>query len=97
MGHLTHRGERAHGRRAGGYSGLVSNPSTGAVIVFCLFAFLFFGVLLTGAAILDRRRVKEVHDAIPERSEGAHEVPHVEVHRAYELEQDEDERHRHAG
>jgi hypothetical protein len=49
----------------------MSNPSMSATLVFALFAFGFIGVMLAGAFILDRRRVKDVHEAIPERSEGA--------------------------
>ncbi|MCL2543270.1 MAG: hypothetical protein FWE71_12550 [Nocardioidaceae bacterium] len=50
--------------------------STAWIIVFAVFALVFIGVLLLLAAILDRRRVKDVHDHIPERSEGAFEHPH---------------------
>jgi hypothetical protein len=42
-----------------------------ATLVFAIFAFGFIGLMLVGAFILDRRRVKDVHEAIPERSEGA--------------------------
>ena len=53
----------------------MSSPSTAATIIFAVFAFGFIGVLLAGAFILDKRRVKDVHEAIPERSEGAFDQP----------------------
>jgi len=61
----------------------MSNHSTIAIIVFVIFAFLFIGVLLTMSFVLDRRRVKDVHAFIPERSEGAfdHENPKSRMER----------------
>lgn len=53
----------------------MSSPSTAATILFAVFAFGFIGVLLAGAFIIDKRRVKDVHEAIPERSEGAFDHP----------------------
>ncbi|GAB4010195.1 hypothetical protein [Nocardioides ultimimeridianus] len=59
----------------------MSNPSVSATIVFGLFAFLFIGVMLAAAFVIDRRRVKDVHDAIPERVEGAMAYREEELHR----------------
>lgn len=70
----------------------MSSSSVGATVVFALFAFLFIGVMLAGAFVIDRRRVKDVHDSIPERidaardarqrSEQARGPGHIEIHLA---------------
>jgi len=76
----------------------MSNSSVSATVVFALFAFLFIGVMLAMAFVLDRRRVKDVHGYIPERSEGAfhdpqEDEPHVrEVHTAEQYEAERERR-----
>lgn len=60
----------------GGYHSRMSNSHVWiVVIVFAVFAFGFIGVMLTGSFVLDRRRVKDVHAHIPERSEGVFDHP----------------------
>ncbi|GAB3862254.1 hypothetical protein GCM10028801_27500 [Nocardioides maradonensis] len=70
----------------------MSSSSVSATVVFALFAFLFIGVMLAGAFVIDRRRVKDVQDSIPERIDAARDArerveqargpAHIEVHLA---------------
>ena len=70
----------------------MSSSSVSATVVFALFAFLFIGAMLAGAFLLDRRRVKDVEDSLPERIDAARDVReraaqergpgHIEIHLA---------------
>lgn len=72
----------------------MSSPTVDATVVFALFAFLFIGVMLAGAFVIDRRRVKDVEDSIPERVDAARDIrrrtaqargpAHIEVHLAHD-------------
>jgi hypothetical protein len=70
----------------------MSNEAVTATIVFALFAFLFIGVMLAISFVIDRRRVRQVKEDLPERMHAARDVQqrvresqrpaHIEVHLA---------------
>lgn len=72
-----------------------NNSPTIALIVFAAFSFAFIGVLLTMSFVLDRRRVKDVHSFIPERSEGALDHPNPPSLRSEGVDDPPEDQHDH--
>lgn len=73
----------------------MNNPLWPAVIVFAVFAFGFIGVMLAGSFIIDRRRVKDVHAHIPERSDGVFDHPNPPSNASLGIEDHPEDHHTH--